>query len=63
MLLKWTNTSLPSGEMMNPKPFFESNHLTFPVGMAVLPQMCGRETPRPRRVAACDVRRQAKRNP
>jgi len=24
---------------MNPKPFLESNHLTFPVGMAVLPQI------------------------
>ena len=22
---------------MNPKPFLESNHLTFPVGMVVLP--------------------------
>src|SRR3712207_6208808 len=34
MLLKWTKTSLPSGLMMKPKPFFESNHLTLPVGIA-----------------------------
>src|SRR4051794_20322262 len=33
MLLKWTKTSLPSGLMMNPNPFFESNHLTLPVGI------------------------------
>src|SRR5687767_14084021 len=38
MLLKWTKTSSPSGETMNPNPFFESNHLTGPRGMTVLPK-------------------------
>src|SRR5687767_11688292 len=37
MLLKWTKTSSPSGETMKPNPFFESNHLTGPRGMTVLP--------------------------
>jgi hypothetical protein len=33
MLLKCTNTSCPDGPTMNPNPFFESNHLTGPVGI------------------------------
>src|SRR5439155_17975256 len=45
MLEKCTNTSFPSGLMMNPKPFLESNHLTFPVGMAGLPQIALRDAP------------------
>src|SRR5438552_17750633 len=54
MEVKWTNTSLPSGLMMKPKPFLVSNHLTLPVGMAVLPQ-CAVAPPRPRRWPACDM--------
>src|SRR5215212_8600558 len=58
MLLKCTKTSLPSGLMMKPNPFFESNHLTFPVGMAVLPQKRQPRHPaQGARRAACDVSR------
>src|SRR5262249_44529969 len=37
MVLKWTKTSFPSALSKNPNPFFQSNHLTVPVGITVLP--------------------------